>query len=99
MRASVMLGSQIRNICLNGNFSITCPGAADGRGGGRDPRDVTACTPKPNGPEPTAEQFFAALATGDTAAAAELSDRPADARHALNDAWAGLQATSSTRRS
>ena len=55
---------------------------------------VTACTPKPNGPEPTAEQFFAALATGDTAAAAELSDRPADARHALNDAWAGLQATS-----
>ena len=55
--------------------------------------NVTACTPKPNGPEPTAEQFFAALATGDTATAAELSDRPADARQALNDAWAGLQAT------
>ena len=55
--------------------------------------NITACTPKPNGPEPTAEQFFAALATGDTAAAAELSDRPADARQALNDAWAGLQAT------
>ncbi len=54
---------------------------------------LTACTPKPNGPEPTAEQFFAALATGDTAAAAELSDRPADARQALNNAWAGLQAT------
>lgn len=52
-----------------------------------------ACTPKPNGPEPTAEQFFAALAAGDTGAAAELSDRPADARQALNDAWAGLQAT------
>lgn len=51
-----------------------------------------ACTPKPNGPEPTAEQFFAALATGDTAAAAELSDKPADARAALNEAWAGLQA-------
>ena len=54
---------------------------------------LNACTPRPDGPEPTAEQFFAALATGDTAAAAELSDRPADARQALNDAWAGLQAT------
>ena len=54
---------------------------------------LNACTPKPDGPEPTAEQFFAALATGDTAAAAELSDRPADARESLNDAWAGLQAT------
>ena len=53
---------------------------------------VTACTPKPNGPEPVAEKFFAALATGDTAAAAELSDKPADARAALNEAWAGLQA-------
>ena len=52
-----------------------------------------ACTPKPNGPEPVAEKFFAALATGDTGAAAELSDKPADARAALNEAWAGLQAT------
>jgi hypothetical protein len=51
-----------------------------------------ACTPKPSGPEPTAKEFFAALASGDTAAAAELSDRPADARAALNEAWAGLQA-------
>ena len=40
---------------------------------------LNACTPKPNGPEPVAEKFFAALATGDTAAAAELSDKPADA--------------------
>jgi hypothetical protein len=54
--------------------------------------NLTACTPKPNGPEPTAQQFFAALATGDTGAAAELSDKPADARAALNEAWAGLQA-------
>ena len=54
---------------------------------------LTACTPKPNGPEATAEEFFAALVAGDTGAAAELSDRPADARQALNDAWAGLQAT------
>ncbi|MDT7732351.1 MAG: hypothetical protein QOK45_2604, partial [Mycobacterium sp.] len=53
---------------------------------------VTACTPKPNGPEPVAEQFFAALATGDTGAAAALSDKPAEARAALNEAWAGLQA-------
>src|SRR5689334_22612524 len=53
---------------------------------------LNACTPKPNGPEPVAEKFFAALATGDTAAAAELSDKPADARAALNEAWAGLQA-------
>ena len=53
---------------------------------------LNACTPKPNGPEPTAQKFFAALATGDTGAAAELSDKPADARAALNEAWAGLQA-------
>ncbi|HZN82050.1 MAG TPA: penicillin-binding transpeptidase domain-containing protein [Mycobacterium sp.] len=53
---------------------------------------LNACTPKPSGPQPTAEKFFAALATGDTAAAAELSDKPADARAALNEAWAGLQA-------
>ncbi|BBY29359.1 penicillin-binding transpeptidase domain-containing protein [Mycolicibacterium sediminis] len=52
-----------------------------------------ACTPKPQGPEPTAEAFFAALATGDTARAADLADKPADARAALNEAWKGLQAT------
>ena len=44
-------------------------------------------------PAPAAERFFAALATGATAAAAELSDNPSDAREALNAAWAGLQAT------
>lgn len=54
---------------------------------------LSGCTPKPNGPEPAAEEFFAALSTGDTAAAAELADRPAEARAALNEAWAGLQAT------
>lgn len=52
-----------------------------------------ACTPRPNGPEPTAEDFFEALATGDTGAAAELADDPEAARAALNEAWAGLQAT------
>ncbi len=54
---------------------------------------VSACTPRPEGPAPAAQRFFAALATGDTAAAAELSDNPSDAREALNAAWAGLQAT------
>src|SRR6202035_4184637 len=50
---------------------------------------VSACTPRPEGPAPAAERFFAALSTGDTAAAAELSD----AREALNAAWSGLQAS------
>ena len=54
---------------------------------------LSGCTPKPTGPEPTAQAFFAALANGDTGAAADLSDKPADARAALNEAWAGLQAT------
>lgn len=54
---------------------------------------LSACTPRPDGPAPAAEQFFADLSKGDTAAAAQLSDRPADAQSALNEAWAGLQAT------
>lgn len=53
---------------------------------------MAACTPRPDGPGPVAERYFAALATGDTATAAELSDDPATARSALNAAWAGLQA-------
>ncbi len=54
---------------------------------------VAACTPRPDSPAPVAEQFFAALATGDTSAAAQLSDDPVSAREALNAAWAGLQAS------
>ena len=54
---------------------------------------IPACTPRPDGPASTAERFFAALASGDTTAAAGLSDEPAAAREALNSAWAGLQAT------
>ena len=54
---------------------------------------LSACTPRPDGPGPAAEKFFADLAKGDTSAAAQLSDRPADAQAALNEAWAGLQAT------
>ncbi|GAS95260.1 penicillin-binding protein [Mycolicibacterium canariasense] len=54
---------------------------------------LSACTPKPNGPEPTAEAFFTALATGNTTAAADLADHPAQAQAALNEAWSGLQAS------
>jgi hypothetical protein len=54
---------------------------------------LQGCTPRPDGPAPVAERFFAALATGDTATAAEFSDNPSDAREALNAAWAGLQAS------
>ena len=51
---------------------------------------MAACTPKPNGPQPAADEFFAALAKGDTGGASQLTDRPEDARAALNEAWAGL---------
>ena len=54
---------------------------------------LSACTPRPDGPSPIAAQFFADLGKGDTAAAAKLSDRPADAHAALNEAWSGLQAS------
>ncbi len=54
---------------------------------------LSGCTPRPDGPGPAAEKFFGALAIGDTATAAELSDKPNEAREALNAAWAGLQAT------
>ena len=48
---------------------------------------VSACTPRPDGPAPAAERFFAALSTGDTATAADLSDAPSDAREALQAAF------------
>src|SRR6202012_652766 len=54
---------------------------------------LSACTPRPDGPAPAAERFFAALSNGDTAAAAEFSDAPSGAREARNAAWAGLQAS------
>ena len=40
---------------------------------------LSACTPRPDGPAPTAAQFLAELGRGDTAAAAQLADHPADA--------------------
>jgi Penicillin binding protein transpeptidase domain/NTF2-like N-terminal transpeptidase domain len=54
---------------------------------------LSGCTPRPDGPGPAAEKFFGAMANGDTATAAQLSDSPNEAREALNAAWAGLQAT------
>ncbi len=54
---------------------------------------VSACTPRPNGPAPVAERFFADLADGDTGGAAQLSDDPTEAHADLNEAWTGLQAT------
>ncbi|HET7073319.1 MAG TPA: penicillin-binding transpeptidase domain-containing protein [Mycobacterium sp.] len=54
---------------------------------------LSGCTPRPDGPAPAAEKFFGALAIGDTATAARLTDDPNEAREALNAAWAGLQAT------
>ncbi|MGE2734006.1 penicillin-binding transpeptidase domain-containing protein [Mycolicibacterium vaccae] len=55
---------------------------------------LAGCTPRPDGPQPAAEQFFAALATGDIAGASAHTDRPDQARVALSEAWAGLQAAS-----
>lgn len=54
---------------------------------------VSACTPRPDGPTPVAERFFADLAGGDTGGAAQLSDQPTEAHADLNEAWTGLQAT------
>jgi len=57
---------------------------------------VSACTPRPDGPAPAAEAFFADLSGGDTGKAAQLSDRPSEAHADLNEAWSGLQATGLT---
>lgn len=44
---------------------------------------AVACTPRPDGPGPVAEKFFEALAKGDTAAAAKLTDDPDGAKVGL----------------
>ena len=54
---------------------------------------LPGCTPRPDGPEPAAQKFFAKLAERDTAAASDLTDSPDEARAALNASWSGLQAT------
>ena len=80
----------VLNICTDGNKNNTGP---SGRRRARRRRRAVGCTPRPEGPGPAAEKFFRALAVGDTATAAQLSDNPNEAREALNAAWAGLQAT------
>lgn len=57
---------------------------------------AVACTPKPDGPEPAAQEFLDAVADRDTERAADLSDRPDTAKSALDSAWEGLQAESLT---
>ncbi|CDZ88698.1 Penicillin-binding protein [Rhodococcus ruber] len=53
---------------------------------------VVACTPKPAGPEPAAQEFLTDFAERDFAAAAALTDRPDSAEEALAATWTGLQA-------
>lgn len=53
---------------------------------------LSACTPRPDGPAPAAQAFFADLGRGDTGGAAQLSDNPSEAQADLNEAWSGLQA-------
>ncbi|WP_072687578.1 penicillin-binding transpeptidase domain-containing protein [Rhodococcus marinonascens] len=55
---------------------------------------VTACTPRPDGPEPAAQAFLAAFAERDSERAAGLSDRPDAARQTLESTWKSLQAES-----
>ncbi|SEK28775.1 penicillin-binding transpeptidase domain-containing protein [Rhodococcus maanshanensis] len=57
---------------------------------------AVACTPKPAGPEPAAQEFLDAVADRESERAAALSDRPADAQPAIDAAWEGLQAESLT---
>ncbi|MFF0814236.1 penicillin-binding transpeptidase domain-containing protein [Rhodococcus sp. NPDC003318] len=57
---------------------------------------LSACTPKPDGPDAAAQQFLTALAERDTGAAAALSDRPDVAKAALDSAWDDLQGQSLT---
>lgn len=55
---------------------------------------VVSCTPRPDGPEPAAQDFLSAFAERDIVGAAELTDRPDDARPAMDEAWKSLQAVS-----
>ncbi|MBC2643776.1 MULTISPECIES: penicillin-binding transpeptidase domain-containing protein [unclassified Rhodococcus (in: high G+C Gram-positive bacteria)] len=55
---------------------------------------LTACTPRPDGPEPAAQAFLTAFAEQDSEEAANLSDRPDAARQTLESAWTSLQAES-----
>ncbi|OZD09436.1 penicillin-binding protein [Rhodococcus sp. 06-235-1A] len=53
---------------------------------------LTGCTPKPDGPEPAAQEFLAAFESNDIAAAAADTDKPDAAATALTETWTNLQA-------
>ena len=55
---------------------------------------LAACTPKPNGPATGGRRVLRGAGQGRHRRCVQLTDRPEDARAALNEAWAGLQATS-----
>ncbi|MGB3770244.1 MAG: penicillin-binding transpeptidase domain-containing protein [Rhodococcus sp. (in: high G+C Gram-positive bacteria)] len=55
---------------------------------------MTACTPKPQGPESAADAFVSALAERDIESAASFTDRTDLAASAVEQAWDGLQAES-----
>lgn len=54
----------------------------------------SACTPSPDGPEPAAQAFLAAISARDIDTAASDTDRPSAAAAALAETWDNLQAES-----
>lgn len=53
---------------------------------------LVSCTPKPDTPDPVAEEFLAALSERDGATVDELIDAPVPAQRTLDRTWDGLQA-------
>lgn len=78
------MATQFSSVTLLGRLLLVAALAA--------PMSLSACTPRPDSPEPAAKEFFDAFAVGDTTSAAQLTDRPEDARAAMNASWTGLQA-------
>ena len=54
----------------------------------------SACTPSPDGPEPAAQAFLAAISAREIETAASDTDRPSAAAAALAETWDNLQAES-----
>ena len=93
MRASPTLRSRFRNICPNGNLALICNAygeSADGRGDDRVPERVHAETQRTR---TCRRRVLRLVGQGRHRRCFALTDRPEDARAALNEAWAGLQAT------
>lgn len=55
---------------------------------------VSACTPKPESPDPTVQDFLQAISNNDMAKAASYTDATSTAQGALQDSYSGLQAES-----